>query len=204
MPAAGEIRPRGALGRIALALAFACLGTHAFSGELDVVVHDGQIDVSAQAVPLSQIVERIAATIGAEVEYLGPPPLQAVTLALVGRSPAEAFAGVLEANGANHALQMDEAGTGIVRVVVVTASSPPDQESLAPLASQQVEVPPPPLPEVLERLIEEAAEEGEPVGADGDEEQVEAPALPEVLEELIRQRPDEGEKPLEGRDEDQP
>ena len=188
------------IGRALLALALALLGTEAVPAELDVVVHDGRIDVSADAVPLSQVLDRIAAAIDAEVEYDGPPPSQVVTLALLNQTPADVFVSVLQDQGTDFALQMDAAGTRVVRVLIAAESSVSVQDHVAPPPPGPVERPT--LPEAIQKLLTQADAEGDASDAEvddsaeeRDEEPPETPALPEALERLINQLRTEGELP---------
>lgn len=114
---------RGAERRLGAALA-ALLLTGAGAAPASVTVsRDGdRLDVEAQATPLSEVLDAVAAELGASVEYEGEPPRFPVTLALQDRTPAEAVLSLLDGTGVNYALQLDASGQGVVRLLIQAAS----------------------------------------------------------------------------------
>lgn len=172
-PRSGSRGRASALGAISLALAVVGAAAPA---ELAVVARDGRVDVSAQAAPVSEVLDRIAVVIGATLEYAGAPPRGVVTLNLVGRTPTDALTTVLE--GVNHALVTDAAGTRVVKIVVAADSAGPDEEPPAPPA-HPLELGGPPLREILEGLMDEAGKAGDEAVPDEPE------ALPDLLQSLM-------------------
>jgi hypothetical protein len=81
--------------------------------EVVVRVTDERVDVDATAAPLAEVLDRLARQTGMEIVYEGAPPRQRITLALQGRSPAEAVQGILEGQGLNYALVADPTGTRV-------------------------------------------------------------------------------------------
>ena len=81
----------------------------------EVVVRVSQelVDVTATAAPLADVLDHLARQTGMEIVYDGKPPRQKVTLALQGRSTAEAVQGILEGQGLNYALVADPTGTRV-------------------------------------------------------------------------------------------
>lgn len=210
MKAPGE-SSRHALARTILALALALLGAEAPANEVDVIVHEGQIDVSARAAPLSQVLDQLAAAIGAEVQYEGPPPPQLVTLAFVDLTPAEVLLSVLRGQGIDFALQMDAAGGKVVRLLVAADSPVADQSRLPPPTDLPLEAPTSPPPAMLEQLLHQMGANVEEIEAlvdeaeadrdeaiqERDAETPEPPALPEVLRRFLEHGEADGKDPGE-------
>lgn len=121
--------------RVGLTLAVALLASAARPSEVDVILHEGRMDLKAREAPLSEVLGRVTEAIGAEVEYKGPQPEQAVTLTLLDQTPLDALVGVLVDQGADFALQMDAEGTGVVKVVVATDTSVAEDHRPAPTAA---------------------------------------------------------------------
>jgi len=82
-----------------------------------------QVDLTARAAPLAEVLDRLSRQIGMKVVYEGAQPRQLVTLSLQGRTPAETVLGLLEGQGLNFALVADAAGTG-VETLLVAGSTP--------------------------------------------------------------------------------
>lgn len=113
----------------------------------------GRLDVEAQATPLSDVLDAVARELGASVEYEGTPPRFPVTLTLRGRTPAEAVLSLLDGTGVDFAVQLDDSGQGVVRLLVQsggpgTSRARAQPARPAPAQRAPVEVPtPPPGPE---------------------------------------------------------
>jgi len=80
-----------------------------------------RLDVAAQAMPLSEVIDAVAEKLGVPVEYEGAPPGIPVTLTLRDRTPAEAILSLLDGTGVDFALQFDASGQGVVRLLVHTS-----------------------------------------------------------------------------------
>jgi hypothetical protein len=127
-----------------------------------------QVELSARAAPLNEVLDRLGRQIGMKVVYEGASPRQLVTLSLQGRSPAETVLGVLEGQGLNYALVSDPSGTRVVTLLVAgTAPStgsagPGPATSSSPSApSTPFRRPPSPPPGSSPDTIEEEPEEME-------------------------------------------
>jgi hypothetical protein len=86
-----------------------------------------QVDLTARAAPLAEVLDRLARQIGMKIVYEGAAPRQLVSLTLQGRSPAEAVLGLLEGQGLNFALVGDPTGMRVETLLVAglaPASSP--------------------------------------------------------------------------------
>ena len=183
--------------RVMLAASMALLGSVALAGDVEVVVREGRIDVSAENAPLSQVVEQIAQAIGAKVEYGGPPPDQLVTVALVDQTPTEVFLSVLHDQGADFAIQTDDAGTGVVKLVIATDTSVSENRPPPPPA----EDPEPPTAQVLQDVMRQLGvklgeqEAGNSDLEEEDENEPPAPELPEALQKLLNQASSGGDGP---------
>lgn len=89
-----------------------------------------QVELTARAAPLNEVLDRLGRQIGMKVVYEGASPRQLVSLSLQGRSPAETVLGVLEGQGLNFALVSDPSGTKVVTLLV--AGTAPASGSAAP------------------------------------------------------------------------
>lgn len=81
--------------------------------EVIVRVAQERVDVTATAAPLADVLDGLARQTGMEIVYEGQPPRQKITVALQGRSAAEAVQGILEGQGLNYALVADPSGTRV-------------------------------------------------------------------------------------------
>src|SRR5207245_46545 len=82
-----------------------------------------RVDVRADAAPLAEVLDRLAKQTGMKVIYDGAPPRQMISVALQGRTPAEAVLGILEGQGLNYMLQMDASGQR-VQTLMMAGSTP--------------------------------------------------------------------------------
>ena len=97
------------------------------TAEVAVRVSGGQVDLTATAAPLADVLDRLARQTGMKVVYEGPAPRQLVTLSLHGRTPTETVLALFEGLGVNFALVADPSGSRVQTLVVAgtaTASSP--------------------------------------------------------------------------------
>jgi len=83
---------------------------------------DGRLDLSARAVPLADVLRCLVERAGLRVEYDGPPPRQAVSVALRGDSLAGTLESLLEGLGVNYLLSRDPSGTAVERLIVFGSS----------------------------------------------------------------------------------
>jgi hypothetical protein len=102
--------------------------------EVMVRVSGSQIELTATAAPLADVLDRLARQTGMKVVYEGPAPRQLVTLALHARSPAETVLAVLEGQGLNFAMVGDPGGSGVSTLVLAGASEA--SSSAAPTSSK--------------------------------------------------------------------
>jgi len=132
--------------------------------EVVVRVTQERVDVTATAAPLADVLDQLARQTGMEIVYDGKPPRQKVTLALQGRSAAEAVQGILEGQGLNYALVADPTGTRVQTLLLAGAAGtgtsigsgaprPP-----APIRRRPV-LPPGASPEMMDRGFDEMEDE---------------------------------------------
>jgi hypothetical protein len=141
----------------------------------------GRVDVTANATPLSDVLDRLARHTGMKIVYEGPAPRQVVSVSLLGRSPAEAVHDLLEGLGLNYALLGDSAGTGVQTLLMTGAPAPVVASSgsaAPPAAPFRSRAGPPPMsgPDVMDEPEEEELEVDE-----------EAPAAPTPADAPIGQ-----------------
>jgi hypothetical protein len=91
--------------------------------EVTVKAAGGHVDITANAAPLADVLDRLARQTGMKVVYEGPAPRQLVTVSLLGRSPAQAVHDLLEGQGLNYALLGDSAGTGVQTLLMTGQAS---------------------------------------------------------------------------------
>ena len=92
-------------------------------GEVTVRVEGGRVDVSAQAEPLSAVLDAFAAETGTAVTFDGPPPRQPVTLDIEGRTPARALTELLEGLGVSYVLRSTADGAGVEALHIVDGTA---------------------------------------------------------------------------------
>lgn len=136
---------------------------------MTVRVSGGQVDLTATAAPVADVLDRLARQTGMKVVYEGPAPRQLVTLSLHGRTPTEAVLDVLEGLGVNFAFVADPSGARVQTLVLTgTASASSTSASAAsrpttPAGSRRPFGPPPGAsPEAVEPAFDEPEEEPEP------------------------------------------
>jgi hypothetical protein len=145
-------------------------------------VAGGQVDLTATAAPVAEVLDRLARQTGMKVVYEGPAPRQLVTLSLHGRTPTEAVLDVLEGLGVNFAFIADPSGARVQTLVLAgtasasSPSAPAGGRSAPPPASRRPFGPPPGASPDVEPGFDEQAEEAEmedpafqglPPGAEG-------------------------------------
>lgn len=91
--------------------------------EVMIRVAGAQVDVSATAAPLNEVLDRLARQTGMKVVYEGAAPRQLITISLQGRSPAQAVLSLLEGLGLNYALVADVTGTR-VQTLILSGTAP--------------------------------------------------------------------------------
>jgi hypothetical protein len=103
-----------------LTVTLLALGLLPAAGRADVMIRvsGGQVDLTATAAPLNDILDRLARQTGMKVVYEGATPRQPVTISLRGRSPAETVLALLEGLGLNYALVGDITGTRVQTLIL--------------------------------------------------------------------------------------
>jgi hypothetical protein len=102
------------------------LGNQSPAG-LEVQADDGLVTVRAQAIPLTEVLDRLSEETGAKVVYEGPQPPPLVTVVIERRPVREALTRLLEGLGLNHAFQMDASGRHVEMLIIDEAfGSGPD------------------------------------------------------------------------------
>ena len=112
------------------ALIFAALPSAAANIEVRVVA--GRVDLQLPGAALSEVLTRLSTTLGFKLtreEGVADPYLPA--LELKGRTPVETVLGVLDGQGLNYAITMDESGTK-VESLLLTATKPPTEGATPP------------------------------------------------------------------------
>ena len=89
-----------------------------FSARLDVRARGESVSVEARAVPLWQILDRLAQQTGMKVTYEGPKPAALVTTAFETSSHTELLIRLMEGQGLNYAFQTDATGKQVQRLLV--------------------------------------------------------------------------------------
>jgi hypothetical protein len=154
--------------RVSAALVALALAAAPATAEVAVRVSGGQVDLTARAAPLAEVLDRLARQTGMKVVYEGSAPRQLVTLSLHGRTPTETVLAVFEGLGVNFALVADPSGSRVQTLVVAgtaTASSSPalpGGRPAAPPSTRRPFGPPPGASPETDAGFEEAEEE--PVG----------------------------------------
>jgi hypothetical protein len=92
-------------------------------GEIAIRVAGAQVDLTATAAPLADVLDRLARQTGMKVVYEGPAPRQLVTLSVRGRTPVETVFTLLEGQGLNYALEADASGAGVQTLLLAGATT---------------------------------------------------------------------------------
>jgi hypothetical protein len=147
------------------ALVALALVTAPATAEVVVRVAGGQVDLTATAAPLSEVLDRLARQTGMKVVYEGAAPRQLVTLSLHGRTPTETVLSVFEGLGVNFALVADPGGSRVQTLMVAgtaTSSSAPSSGASArptPTIHRPFGPPPGASPEAVDPSFEAGDEE---------------------------------------------
>lgn len=156
-------------------------GAGAAPSSVTVTREGDRLDLEAQATPLSEVLDALAAELGVSVEYEGTPPRLPVTLALQDRTPAEAVLSLLDGTGVDYALQLDASGQGVVRLLIQAPSgsrparAAPQRPRPTPTRRAAPMPTPPPVPEFPQPFDpaadpDQQQQDGEPsAGADPSE-----------------------------------
>jgi len=94
-------------------LAATLLAGSAAGAEINIRVVEGRVDLSTNAAPVADVLDRLSKQTGMKVLYEGSPPRQLVSVSLAGRTPAEAVVGLLEGLGLNYMLLGDPSGARV-------------------------------------------------------------------------------------------
>ena len=141
--------------RLNLALALlVLLPAGSASGRLEVRSRPGKVTVKARAVPLWQVVDRLAAEAGLSVSYDGPKPSARVTATLEAHSAKELLIKVLRGQPVSYAFWPAAAGRGPERLLIglpppavpLGASQPPREGIGAPKLPAPASAPAPRVP----------------------------------------------------------
>jgi len=120
---------RGRFGVLVAAL----LAGPAAAAEINVRVDGGRVDLSTNAAPVADVLDRLSRQTGMKVVYEGSPPRQLVSVTLAGRTPAEAVVGLLEGLGLNYMLIGDASGARVQTLMMGGAvSTPPSSRAATP------------------------------------------------------------------------
>jgi hypothetical protein len=134
------------------------------AAEINVRAAGGQLDLSATAAPVADILDRISKQTGMKVVYEGAVPRQLVTVSLHGRTPAEAVEGVLEGLGLNYILVGDVSGTKVQTLMMAGSTAPTVATTSSPAgkSDRQLRGTPAAAPDEEPAEEPEAEEEPEP------------------------------------------
>jgi hypothetical protein len=107
--------------------------------DLDVQVVEGRVTLRAEAVPLTDVLDRLSQETGTKVIYEGPEPAPLVTVSIEGRSERETLARLLEGLGLNHVFQMDASGRRVEKLIIndTFGSGPATSARRAPTARRR-------------------------------------------------------------------
>ena len=129
-------------------LVAALLAGPAAAAEINVRVDGGRVDLSTNAAPVAEVLDRLSRQTGMKVVYEGAPPRQLVSVTLAGRTPAEAVVGLLEGLGLNYMLIGDASGARVQTLMMggaapaapsPRATSPSPSTRPAPVSSPDAE-----------------------------------------------------------------
>ncbi len=170
-PRLARLMPLG-LGLLVLA------GSPVAASEVRVEVKGTQVDLTATAAPVSEVLDHLARATGMKLVFEGATPRSPVTLSVRGRSPRETVLAVLEGLGINYALIADPTGVR-VQTLLLTGTGPAAASSsrgAAAYGGQRRNMPIRPEADVLGEDVEPPLEEpGLPAG---EEEPPEVPESP--------------------------
>ena len=152
--------------RAPVALAVLTLAAAPATAEVVVRVSGGQVELTASAAPLAEVLDRLARQTGMKVVYEGTAPRQLVTLSLHGRTLTETLLAVFEGLGVNFALVADTSGARVQTLVIAgtatatgTPSSNGSARPAAATARRPFGSPPGASPETMDPAFEDVDEE---------------------------------------------
>src|SRR5437867_3860479 len=140
-------------------LAATLLAGSAAGAEINIRVAEGRVDLSTNAAPVADVLDRLSKQTGMKVLYEGSPPRQLVSVSLAGRTPAEAVVGLLEGLGLNYMLLGDPSGAR-VQTLMMGGAAPATPSARTASASPSSRPAPGSSPDADE--AEEPEEEPEP------------------------------------------
>jgi hypothetical protein len=113
---------------------------------------DGRLELSARAVPLADLLQCLVERTGLRVEYDGPAPRQAVSVALRGEPLDRTLQSLLEGLGVNYLLTRDASGHDRLIVFASSGAAEPSRGagSRAPAETGRPEPAAPGEPEIHE------------------------------------------------------
>ena len=134
----------------------------ASASDVSVRLTDGRVDLSANAAPIADVLDRLSKQTGMKVVYEGPAPRQLVTLSLHGRSPAEAVLGLLEGQGLNYILIGDATGDRVQTLMMAGSAPTTSRPTASGSSGSRTTSPPPASGPDADEPVEEPEEEPEP------------------------------------------
>jgi len=140
-------------------LVAALLAGPSAAAEINVRVAEGRVDLSTNAAPVADVLDRLSKQTGMKVVYEGSPPRQLVSVSLSGRTPAEAVVSLLEGLGLNYMLLGDPSGARVQTLMM--GGAVPATPSARPASSSSSSRPAPASSPDAENA-EEPEEEAEP------------------------------------------
>lgn len=97
---------------------------------------DGQVTIQADKMPLSQILDRLAASSGMKITYEGTRPSMPVSMTVDGISETEAVLRLMEGQGVSYVLATDLTGERVDTLIISGVGAgrpvPPSQSAAAP------------------------------------------------------------------------
>ncbi len=132
---------------------------------IEVVATGGRLTVRAERVPLTQLLDRIAAATGMTITYDGNRPSTNVSLDVEGMAEVGAVLKLMEGLGISYVLRTDQTGEGVDLLIVTGPGAGPLMAAVTP--SAHVDPPPEaPIPAYnhvpLDPMVEEAAQAAMP------------------------------------------
>jgi len=166
--------------RLAFASAALTLLPLAANAEVELRRRGDRLDLVATAVPLADLLQRLARETGMKVVYDGAPPRTLLTVTLLDRTPAELVLGLFEGLGLNYAVSFDRTGTRIDTLLMAGAAGSGTTPARAPASAAPAAAVGPRRPQPPSRAArDERDEHDEPAEeAEAGEASAEPPAEP--------------------------
>src|SRR5262245_5222453 len=105
--------------RVALVIALTFLAVRGSADECRVERAGSALNIHAKAVPVAQVLDRIAQQTGITVTYLGTRPSTRVSLDYQNLSPREAVQRTLEGLGLNYVLKSDRTRQAVASLTIM-------------------------------------------------------------------------------------